>query len=131
MKKLITLILISYCFQSDAQTFYNYDTLANMNKLNLSKIYLEKLSEVTKLLPMMAFTIKQEGESDTYDGVLEVPETGDTRRALDRVIIECDNNANTSRDNLKVIIPYADKAKIIESILRFEGIIDMMKTVKL
>lgn len=128
MKILILLLFIS--FNTNAQVFYNYDTLNTMNKLSLSKIYLEKLSEVTKLLPIMAFTIKTEGELDTYDGVLEVPETPDTRKALDRVTIECENSANTSRDNLKVIIPYADKAKIIESILRFEGIIDMMKTIK-
>lgn len=128
--KIITILLIIISFNTNAQTFYNYDTLSTMNKLNLSKIYLEKLSEVTKLLPMMAFIIKAEGESDTYDGVLEVPETGETRKALDRVVIECNNNANTSRDNLKVIIPYADKTKIIESIIRFEVITDMMKSVK-
>jgi len=32
---------------------------------------------------------------------------------------------------LLLIIPYADKDKIIESVLRFEMIIDMMKTIKL
>ena len=102
-----------------------------MNKLELSKIYLDKLNQVEKLLPMMAFTIIVSDEPTTYDGVIEIPNTKQNKTALDRVTIENSNNADVNRDNLKVLIPYADKDKIIESILRFEMIIDMMKTIKL
>jgi len=102
-----------------------------MNKIELSKIYLDKLNQVNKLLPMMAFTIIVADEPTTYDGVIEIPSTKQNKTALDRVTIENSNNADVNRDNLKVLIPYADKDKIIESILRFEMIIDMMKTIKL
>gem|GEM_PF-4711827 len=80
---------------------------------------------------MMAFTIIVADEPTTYDGVIEIPSTKQNKTALDRVTIENSNNADVNRDNLKVLIPYADKDKIIESILRFEMIIDMMKTIKL
>lgn len=126
MKTLILLLLSSCCYAQQ----YDEATLSTMNKLQLSKIYLDKLNEVSKLLPMMAFTLKVEGEPDTYDGVIEIPNTKQNKTALDRVTLENNNNADVSRDNLKVLIPYADKTKIIESIIRFEVIADMMKSVK-
>ena len=126
MKTLFLLLLSSCCYAQQ----YDSESLGTMNKLELSKIYLDKLNQVSKLLPMMAFTIKVEGEPDTYDGVIEIPNTKQNKSALDRVTIENNNNADVSRDNLKVLIPYADKQKIIESIIRFEVIIDMMKSVK-
>ncbi|CAB4172934.1 hypothetical protein UFOVP941_36 [uncultured Caudovirales phage] len=125
--KTIFLILFSSCCYAQQ---YDAESLNTMNKLELSKIYLDKLNQVSKLLPMMAFTIKFEGELDTYDGVIEIPNTKQNKSALDRVTLENNNNADVSRDNLKVLIPYADKQKIIESIIRFEKIIDMMKSVK-
>jgi len=126
MKTLLFILLSIPCLAQQ----YDEATLSTMNKLQLSKIYLDKLSEVSKLLPMMAFTLKVEGEPDTYDGVIEIPNTKQNKTALDRVTLENNNNADVSRDNLKVLIPYADKNKIIESIIRFEVIIDMMKSVK-
>lgn len=126
MKTLLLLLISSCCYAQQ----YDEATLSTMNKLQLSKIYLDKLSEVSKLLPMMAFTLKVEGEPDTYDGVIEIPNTKQNKTALDRVTLENNNNADVSRDNLKVLIPYADKTKIIESIIRFEVITDMMKQVK-
>ena len=126
MKTLLFILLSIPCFAQQ----YDSESLGTMNKLELSKIYLDKLNQVSKLLPMMAFTIKVEGEPDTYDGVIEIPNTKQNKSALDRVTIENNNNADVSRDNLKVLIPYADKQKIIESIIRFEVIIDMMKSVK-
>ena len=126
MKTLLFILLSIPCFAQQ----YDAESLNTMNKLELSKIYLDKLNQVSKLLPMMAFTLKVEGEPDTYDGVIEIPNTKQNKSALDRVTLENNNNADVSRDNLKVLIPYADKTKIIESIIRFEIIIDMMKSVK-
>ena len=126
--KLLLLLLISSCCYAQQ---YDSESLKTMNKLELSKIYLDKLNQVEKLLPMMAFTIIVSDEPTTYDGVIEIPSTKQNKTALDRVTIENSNNADVNRDNLKVLIPYADKDKIIESILRFEMIIDMMKTIKL
>lgn len=126
MKTLLFILLSIPCFAQQ----YDSESLGTMNKLELSKIYLDKLNQVSKLLPMMAFTIKVEGEPDTYDGVIEIPNTKQNKSALDRVTIENNNNADVSRDNLKVLIPYADKTKIIESIIRFEVIADMMKQIK-
>ena len=126
MKTLLFILLSIPCFAQQ----YDSESLGTMNKLELSKIYLDKLNQVSKLLPMMAFTIKVEGEPDTYDGVIEIPNTKQNKSALDRVTIENNKNADVSRDNLKVLIPYADKTKIIESIIRFEVIADMMKQIK-
>ena len=126
MKTLFLLLLSSCCYAQQ----YDAESLGTMNKLELSKIYLDKLNQVSKLLPMMAFTIKFEGEPDTYDGVIEIPNTKQNKTALDRVTLENNNNADVSRDNLKVLIPYADKTKIIESIIKFEVIVDMMKQIK-
>ena len=126
MKTLLFILLSIPCFAQQ----YDAESLNTMNKLELSKIYLDKLNQVSKLLPMMAFTLKVEGEPYTYDGVIEIPNTKQNKSALDRVTLENNNNADVSRDNLKVLIPYADKTKIIESIIRFEIIIDMMKQIK-
>ena len=126
MKTLLFILLSIPCFAQQ----YDSESLGTMNKLELSKIYLDKLNQVSKLLPMMAFTINVEGEPDTYDGVIEIPNTKQNKSALDRVTIENNKNADVSRDNLKVLIPYADKTKIIESIIRFEVIADMMKQIK-
>jgi len=125
--KLLLLLLISSCCCAQQ---YDSESLRTMNKIELSKIYLDKLNQVNKLLPMMAFTIIVADEPTTYDGVIEIPNTKQNKTALDRVTIENSNNADVNRDNLKVLIPYADKDKIIESILRFEMIADMMKTIK-
>jgi len=127
-QKLLFLLLLSSCCYAQQ---YDAESLTTMNKLELSKIYLDKLNQVEKLLPMMAFTIIVADEPTTYDGVIEIPNTKQNKTALDRVTIENSNNADVNRDNLKVLIPYADKDKIIESVLRFEMIIDMMKTIKL
>ena len=127
MKTLLLLLISSCCYAQQ----YDAESLTTMNKLELSKIYLDKLNQVEKLLPMMAFTIIVADEPTTYDGVIEIPNTKQNKTALDRVTIENSNNADVNRDNLKVLIPYADKDKIIESVLRFEMIIDMMKTIKL
>jgi len=127
MKTLLLLLISSCCYAQQ----YDSESLTTMNKLELSKIYLDKLNQVEKLLPMMAFTIIVADEPTTYDGVIEIPNTKQNKTALDRVTIENSNNADVNRDNLKVLIPYADKDKIIESVLRFEMIIDMMKTIKL
>jgi len=127
MKTLLLLLISSCCYAQQ----YDAESLTTMNKLELSKIYLDKLNQVEKLLPMMAFTIIVADEPTTYDGVIEIPNTKQNKTALDRVTIENSNNADVNRDNLKVLIPYADKDKIIESVLRFEMIIDIMKTIKL
>jgi len=127
MKTLLLLLISSCCYAQQ----YDSESLSTMNKLELSKIYLDKLNQVEKLLPMMAFTIIVADEPTTYDGVIEIPNTKQNKTALDRVTIENSNNADVNRDNLKVLIPYADKDKIIESVLRFEMIIDIMKTIKL
>jgi len=126
MKTLLLLLISSCCCAQQ----YDSESLRTMNKIELSKIYLDKLNQVNKLLPMMAFTIIVSDEPTTYDGVIEIPTTKQNKTALDRVTIENSNNADVNRDNLKVLIPYADKDKIIESILRFEMIIDMMKKIK-
>ena len=126
MKTLFLLLLSSCCYAQQ----YDAESLGTMNKLELSKIYLDKLNQVSKLLPMMAFTLKVKGEPDTYDGVIEIPNTKQNKSALDRVTLENNNNADVSRDNLKVLIPYADKTKIIESIIKFEVIVDMIKQIK-
>jgi len=127
MKLLLLLLISSFCYAQQ----YDSESLKTMNKIELSKIYLDKLNQVNKLLPMMAFTIIVSDEPTTYDGVIEIPSTKQNKTALDRVTIENSNNADVNRDNLKVLIPYADKDKIIESILRFEMIIALMKTIKL
>jgi len=127
MKTILLLLISSCCYAQQ----YDAESLKTMNKIELSKIYLDKLNQVNKLLPMMAFTIIVADEPTTYDGVIEIPSTKQNKTALDRVTIENSNNADVNRDNLKVLIPYADKDKIIESILRFEMIADMMKTIKL
>jgi hypothetical protein len=105
MKKFILLlILIVASVAVNAQ-----DTMAlyQMNKVQLSTIYLQEANRVTKQIPLC-----------TFDSTMaDVPKSKYLNKKFQRVAKKVESYNQTVLKDLAEIIPYADKKELIEAII--------------
>lgn len=104
MKKIILLLLISVSITAKAQ-----DTMAlyQMNKVQLSTLYLQEANRVVKKIPL-----------STFDSTMaDVPKSKYLNKKFQHVAKKVESYNKTVLIDLAEIIPYADKKELIEAII--------------
>jgi hypothetical protein len=117
MKKLLLLLMVLAASSAFAQTpadtvlqNWTKEELSKMNKTQLTSIY---LGEITELLAYAPSAPLQAGDA---------PDNKYLQKELKKINKSTVANAVVLKANYKDILPYADKAQIIEGILYLQGI---------
>ncbi len=118
MKKQLMIVLLAFGMKASAQQEQSYE---QMSKMQLTKIYLEQVQNLALSAPFASFTM--------YDttGVIDMPSSKYLKSKRDAVTKITANYNKTINVQLFEIIPYADKAQIIEAILFLENINSVIK----
>jgi hypothetical protein len=95
------------------------EELEAMGKIELTKIYMERISVVTELVPYLALHTKP-GASLQDMGI---PETEDNKEHLVKEVKNKEVYLTSVKTTLDDIIPYADKQNIIWAILFYQEMI--------
>jgi hypothetical protein len=93
--------------------------LEAMGKLDLTKIYQERIAIITELVPYLALHSKP-GATLTEMGI---PKTKENMAHLEKEVANKTEYLTSVNQTLTDVIPYADKENIIWSILFFEEMI--------
>jgi hypothetical protein len=117
MKKLLLVLMVLAASSAFAQTpadtvlqNWTKEELSKMNKTQLTSIY---LGEITELLAYAPSAPLQAGDA---------PDNKYLQKELKKINKSTVANAVVLKANYKDILPYADKAQIIEGILYLQGI---------
>lgn len=100
--------------------YHNEVDLEKLGKLELTDLYLERVSVVTELIPYLALHKNPAGASLADLGI---PETKTNISHLEKEVKNKEAYMETVRSTLHDIIPYADKRNIIWCILFLEEMI--------
>lgn len=98
---------------------YTKEELDKLGKIELTKIYMERISVITELVPYLALHTKP-GATLAEMGI---PETSENKDHLEKEVKNKDEYLQSVKTTLDDIIPYADKQNIIWSILFLEEMI--------
>lgn len=129
---ILTAILLSV-YTADAGTGnYKKSTLKSLNKMTLTEIYLDQVSQIFVNAPYAAFTLFGR-DSSNYDAViinskLPIPSTEYFNNKRTAVTVESVKYADITKQGMVELIPYADKKDIIESIMYLQKVNDAIKT---
>ena len=102
---------------------YTKEELSTMGKLELTKIYMERIAIITELSPYLALHT-QPGASLKDMGI---PETKENKEHLEKEVKNKDAYLESVKTTLDDIIPYADKQNIVWGILFFEEMIQRIE----
>lgn len=130
----IVLFLISFTNFSKAQNsnlnsnqnsriLYSQDSLFKMNKLDLTKIYLEQVQLLNNILPYASFNIK--GQANGVKQI-DIPKSKYTSNKRTKVSEVAKDYNETVNENLNEIIPYSDKNEIIKGIMFVQEMISRL-----
>jgi hypothetical protein len=118
MKKPLMIVLLAFGMKASAQQEQSYE---QMSKMQLTKIYLEQVQQLALAAPYSSFTM-----TDTT-GAVDMPSSKYLKNKRDAVSKITANFNKTVNVELYEIIPYADKAQIIQAILFLENINSVIK----
>jgi hypothetical protein len=118
MKKPLMIVLLAFGMKASAQQEQSYE---QMSKMQLTKIYLEQVQKLALAAPYASFTM-----SDTT-GTVDMPTSKYLKNKRDAVSKVTANFNKTVNVELYEIIPYADKAQIIQAIQFLENINSVIK----
>lgn len=104
MKQILTIAFVAVLGTANAQTADS--TLLKMTKVDLSKIYISEVQRVVKALPMTSLK--------DVDG--SVPKSKYTQAKFTKVAKKVELYNKSLLDEMLEIIPYSDKAELIEAI---------------
>jgi hypothetical protein len=99
--------------------YHTEDELKQMGKIELTQLYMDRVSVITEIVPYLALhtkpgaTLKEMG----------IPETTLNKEHMEKEVKNKGNYLSAVQNTLDDIIPYADKTNIIWSILFFEDFI--------
>lgn len=117
MKKVLLLLMVFAASSAFAQspadsTVVNYtkEELTKMTKNQLTSIYLGEITEMLAYAPEAALHIG------------DVPDNKYIRGKFEKINKSTNNHAVVLKQSYKDIIPYADKAQIIDAILYLQGV---------
>lgn len=96
--------------------FHTEDELKAMGKIELTKLYMERIVVLTEIIPYVALKTKP-GATLTEMGI---PETPVNLEHMQKEIKNKESYLAAVQNTLDDIIPYADKGNIIWAILYFE-----------
>ena len=119
MRKLFIIVLFAFGMKANAQEVAQpYD---QMSKMQLTQVYLEQVQKLALALPYSSFTT-----SDTT-GVVDMPQSKYLKCKRDAVAKMSAKYNETISEKMYEIIPYADKAQIIQAIQFLENINSVIK----
>lgn len=107
-----------------AGTHYTIGDLDQLGKLDLTQIYVAQVSKLNMLLPYVPFN--QKGDAVSLSG-MGIPNTKDNNGAIKDLDSNGGQHNEALNENLNNIIPYADKADIIKSILFLQNVIEKIE----
>jgi hypothetical protein len=117
MKKLLLVLVMFVASSAFAQTptdttvvNYTKEELSKMTKNQLTSIYMGEITELLAYAPEAALHIG------------DVPDNKYIRGKFEKSNKSTNNHAVVLKQSYKDIIPYADKAQIIEAILYLQGV---------
>jgi hypothetical protein len=117
MKKVLLLLMVFAASSAFAQspadsTVQNYtrEELSKMTKNELTSIYLGEITEMLAYAPEAALHLG------------DVPDNKYIRGKFEKINKSTGNHAVVLKESYKDIIPYADKAQIIDAILYLQGV---------
>lgn len=113
--------------QDPASTNYTVGDLEKIDKLELTSIYAAKVKRLYDILPYIPFE-KLEPKSPED---LKIPSTGANDKSMKNLKESRDEYKKTLTSTLNQITPYADKKKIIESILFVQTMINKVELIGL
>lgn len=102
---------------------YTVGELEKLNKLELSQIYITKLTRLYNIIPYLPFQKLEPKNADD----LKIPANSVNEKALKSVrdtVTEFNKNLD---ENLTNIIPYADKGNLINAILFLQSVISKLE----
>ena len=98
--------------------------LEKLNKLDLTQIYIDQVSKLNMIIPYAAFNQKGEAISLSQMGV---PSTKDINTGVSKVEKAIADGNEAMKEQLSIVIPYADKMEIINAILFVQSVIQKME----
>jgi hypothetical protein len=107
----------------NGRVVYTQDSLFKMNKLDLTKIYLEQVQSLNNILPYASFNIKGQASGVKQ---IDIPKSKYTNSKRTKVSTKAQNYNETVNENLNEIIPYSDKNEIIKGILFVQEMINRL-----
>ena len=110
-------------FTTDAH--HTFGSLDQLGKLELTKIYVDLVHKINMLLPYVPFN--QKGDAISLSG-MGIPSTKDNNGFVKKLDSSGGGHNEVLDETLNNIIPYADKADIIKSILFLQGVIEKIET---
>lgn len=119
MKKPLIIVLLAFGMKASAQEVAQ--PYEQMSKMQLTKIYLEQVQKLATNLPYASFTM-----SDTT-GAIDMPQSKYLANKQKNVLSVYTKYNETISKNLYEVIPYADKAQIIQAIQFLENINGIIK----
>lgn len=102
---------------------YTKDSLNTLNKLDLTKIYLQQVQTLNNILPYASFNIKGQASGVKQ---IDIPKSKYTSSKREKVSDKGKNYNETMNENLNEIIPYSDKNEIIKGILFVQEMINRL-----
>lgn len=127
MKKVLIAIAIVFASKVGmAQTVYTDSTLNTMTKMQLTKVYLDQVTQLAFSSPYTPFTI---GVNDSIHGELDIPVSKYTTRKRDRILEMSKAYGDLMEEQLYELVPYSDKKDIIRAILFLQETNSEIKTI--
>lgn len=108
---------------SNGRVVYKSDSLMNLNKLELTNIYLQQVQILNNILPYASFNIK--GQT-TGVNQIDIPKSKYTSTKRDKVSDKAQTYNKSMNENLYEIIPYSDKAEIVKGIIFVQEMINKL-----
>ncbi|MFN8397903.1 MAG: hypothetical protein U0176_25015 [Bacteroidia bacterium] len=106
-------------------THFTIGVLEQMGKLELARIYVTQCSKLNMLLPYIPFN--QKGDAVSLAG-MGIPDTKDNNEFIKKLDSSGGSYNETLDGTLNIIVPYADKADIIKSILFLQSTIERIES---
>lgn len=110
-----------------ATIVYALGDLEKMDKIELTRIYISKLTRLYRILEYLPFAkLEPKGPND-----LKIPSTQANEKAMQQLEASLRDYIKTVEANLSNITPYADKKQIIDAILFLQAITNKVELVGL
>jgi hypothetical protein len=105
---------------------YTKEDLDVLGKIELTKIYMERIAVVTELAPYLALHTKPGATLQD----MGIPETADNKEHLEKEVKNKEVYLASVKTTLDDIIPYADKQNIVWAILFYQEMIERIDAAK-
>jgi len=113
--------------QNAATINYTVGDLEKLDKLELTSIYIAKITRLQDILPYIPFhTLEPKKPND-----LRIPATGSNEKALAQLDKDRADYNETMRASLNGIVPYANKDDLIGAIIFVQGFINKVELIGL